>query len=362
MTLGRAIVAIDCFCVREPVKGVARIGRNFVRTLETAPPAWSFVLLGVQGPAWATIPTPANAKLDLWPKAVSRTSWYRMVLPRLLRRARPDMVHGLTDFLPRLRGVPGVVTVTEDPARRLGESGFITRLRRYEVLLSFRASLRRSASALTISRSVAEDLSARYGYSSQRVRVSYPGVDLDLLNAVPIDPGLGRYFMCFATGDDRERWPLVLEAFREVRRSDSDIALAVIGGAASAAADGVPPGVVPLGRVSDDQLAGLYLGALGLVDVATFEGFGLQVLEACHFGTPVLASELPTVVEIAGDTAITHPHPHVSWLAESMMAVAADRQRFTTTPRLATTWDGFAHATWSAYTDAVARTGSRRAD
>lgn len=352
MTGASLVVAVDCFCVRQPVKGVARIGRNFVRLLGTAPRGWSFVVLGVDSPAWASIPTPANARSQLWPKQVSRTLWYRAVLPSLLQRIRPDVVHGLADFLPRLGGVPGVVTVTEDPVRRLDGRGVKDRLRGYEVIRSFRTSLRRSTSVLAISHAVADDLSSRYRYPPTKTRVAYPGVDHDLLVAHPVEPDLGRYFLSFATGDRRERWPLVLEAFAEARRTEPQLVLAAVGGTASAVQSPIP-GVVHLGRVSDGELAGLYQGALALVDVAKFEGFGLQVLEACHFSTPIIASELATVREIAGTTALTHPRPDVSWLAQSMRSVAADPDRFRPTPRLSISWEGFARAAWSAYADAV---------
>lgn len=352
MTAAGLVVAVDCFCVRQPVKGVARIGRNFVRTLVSAPPGWSFVLLGVDGPAWASIPTPANARTQLWPKQVSRTLWYRAVLPRLLRRLRPDVVHGLADFLPRLGGVPGVVTVTEDPVRRLDRCGVRHRLRGYEVVRSFRTSLRRSTSVLAISQSVADDLSSRYCYPPTCTRVAYPGVDHDLLGACPVEPDLGRYFLSFATGDRRERWPLVLEAFAEARRTEPGLVLAAVGGTACRG-QAAAPGVVHLGRVNDDELAGLYRGALGLVDVATFEGFGFQVLEACHFSTPIIASALATVHEIAGTTAVVNPRPDVAWLAETMRLVAGDPDRFRPTPRVSTSWDGFAAAAWSAYAGAV---------
>lgn len=352
MTAASLVVAVDCFCVRQPIKGLARIGRSFVRTLGTAPPGWSFVLLGIDGPAWDYVPMPANARAELWPKPVSRTRWYRDVLPRLLRRLRPDLIHGLADFLPRLGGVPGVVTVTEDPMRRLDGGGVMSRLRGYEVMRSFRTSLRRSTSVLAISRSVADDLSSRYQYPQTRTRVAYPGVDHDLLAACPVEPDLGRYFLSFATGDRRERWTLVLEAFAEARRTEPGLVLAAVGGTACRG-QAATPGVVHLGRVNDNELAGLYRGALGLVDVATFEGFGFQVLEACHFSTPIIASALPTVREIAGTTAVVHPRPDVAWLAETMRSVASDPDRFRPTPLVSTSWDGFAAAAWSVYADAV---------
>jgi glycosyltransferase involved in cell wall biosynthesis len=57
------------------------------------------------------------------------------------------------------------------------------------------------------------------------------------------------------------------------------------------------------GYVSSDELAQLYRDALVLALPSLYEGFGLTVLEAMNAGTPVVASELPAVREIAGDAA-----------------------------------------------------------
>jgi glycosyltransferase involved in cell wall biosynthesis len=349
------LIAVDCHCIRTPTKGVARIGRNFVRMLDTAPESWSFVLFGVDDPAWDSLPLPVDASLQLLPRNVPRAAWYNIVLPRMVKRIRPDIVHGLTDLLPGLGGAAGVVTVTEDPTRRIARRSLhspVAYLRRYELVRSFRSSLERSSNVLVISRAVGMELSSRYGYRADRLRIAYPGVDPDLAGAPTSDPGYGRYLLSFATGDDRERWPLVRDAFQRARCTDPDLALVVVGRPRDAGrAD--PPGVVAVGRVSDEELASLYRHAIALVDMADFEGFGLQILEACHFGTAVIAADLPTVREITGDTAVTHPHPTVEWLAETMGTVAADPGRFQSVPLLDTSWRGFADATWAAYDEAA---------
>lgn len=59
-----------------------------------------------------------------------------------------------------------------------------------------------------------------------------------------------------------------------------------------------------MGRVSEEDLPGLYRGALALVFPSLYEGFGLPVIEAMACGTPVITSNTTSLPEVAGDAAI----------------------------------------------------------
>ena len=61
--------------------------------------------------------------------------------------------------------------------------------------------------------------------------------------------------------------------------------------------------VKTLGYVEDEDLRALYRQATVFAFPTLGEGFGLPVLEALTAGTPVLASDLPVLREVAGDAA-----------------------------------------------------------
>lgn len=68
---------------------------------------------------------------------------------------------------------------------------------------------------------------------------------------------------------------------------------------------GLPEGRVRvMGRVPDAELAVLLDRAAMLVHPSLAEGFGLSVLEAFSFGTPVVHSDDPSLVEVAGGAGI----------------------------------------------------------
>lgn len=72
---------------------------------------------------------------------------------------------------------------------------------------------------------------------------------------------------------------------------------------------GIADRVTFMGRVSENELAALYRGALCLVFPSFYEGFGLPIVEAFASGTPVVTSNVSSMPEIAGDAALlVDPH------------------------------------------------------
>jgi glycosyltransferase involved in cell wall biosynthesis len=69
---------------------------------------------------------------------------------------------------------------------------------------------------------------------------------------------------------------------------------------------GLPEGRVrPLGSVTDADLALLLSRAAVFVAPGLTEGFGLSALEALTFGTPLVHSDAPALVEVADDAGVT---------------------------------------------------------
>jgi glycosyltransferase involved in cell wall biosynthesis len=59
-----------------------------------------------------------------------------------------------------------------------------------------------------------------------------------------------------------------------------------------------------LGRVPDDDLHKLYVGARAHIHPALYEGFGLPPLEAMACGTPTIVSNVSSLPEVVGDAAL----------------------------------------------------------
>ncbi len=97
------------------------------------------------------------------------------------------------------------------------------------------------------------------------------------------------------------------------------IDLVVSGGTASIFTAGAVEGagnVIPVGFVSDDDLAALFAGALCFAFPSRTEGFGLPLLEAMVHGAPIVSADGASMPEVCGDAALYAPADDpAAWLA-----------------------------------------------
>jgi glycosyltransferase involved in cell wall biosynthesis len=117
------------------------------------------------------------------------------------------------------------------------------------------------------------------------------------------------YFLYVGSLNRRKNVPAMVRAFLTAKKkAGSKSVLALTGrpgwGAEELRAEiqAAQPGeaVRFLGFVPDDDLAPLYSGALGLLFVTLYEGFGLPAVEAFACGCPTLLSSCGSLPEIAG--------------------------------------------------------------
>jgi glycosyltransferase involved in cell wall biosynthesis len=116
------------------------------------------------------------------------------------------------------------------------------------------------------------------------------------------------------------------------KKLDPDIWLVVAGNQGPRTAFGqcelkqIPPRVFFYGAPDDATLPVLYRKALGFVHVSLYEGFGIPVLEAMACGTPVLASNVTAVPEVAGDAALLVDPTDVRAIAEGIERIVQDEE------------------------------------
>ena len=82
--------------------------------------------------------------------------------------------------------------------------------------------------------------------------------------------------------------------------------------------------VIQAGYLSNQSINYLYSGARAFVYPSFYEGFGLPILEAQEFGTPVITSDCSCMPEVAGDGAILVNPESYAALANAMQNLVDD--------------------------------------
>jgi glycosyltransferase involved in cell wall biosynthesis len=79
-----------------------------------------------------------------------------------------------------------------------------------------------------------------------------------------------------------------------------------------------------LGYLKEEELSAIWHRSLFLIFPSLFEGFGIPLVEAMRWGKPIVASNVTSVPEVAGDTAIYFDPRKPDEMAEAMCKVMED--------------------------------------
>ena len=110
------------------------------------------------------------------------------------------------------------------------------------------------------------------------------------------------YFLYVGNAKEHKNLKLLFEAFATL--SEESPSLVLISSGKEAERLQLPPRVVRIPTVTDDELASLYSQAVALVTPSLSEGFGLPVVEAQACGCPVIAVNAGSIPEVASREAI----------------------------------------------------------
>jgi glycosyltransferase involved in cell wall biosynthesis len=249
-------------------------------------------------------------------------AWEQRGLARASREHGLDAMLTWTERLPLAGGGRYLVWLFEPPTHRIRQNravgaGPYQRASDLITLALWRRSLRRAELVLTGSDATARALPP----VGTPVRTLYPGLDPAFTPAAEERGGGPPYVLHLGSRDPRDDTPNALAAFALAReRLPEGTVLRVPGGV-----DGPPaPGVEYLGRVSDSELVDLYRGAAVYLDTSLYEGFGYQVLEAMACATPVVATAVTSIPELAEGVALLCPPGSPEALADELVRVMTD--------------------------------------
>lgn len=178
------------------------------------------------------------------------------------------------------------------------------------------ALARRAAAVTTSSRAEAERIRSLHPSLAPVWPVGL-AVSPDLAQAVPSRPAavddVDRFVLSVGRLNKRKNLGVAIDGAMRSQAVTPDRPLLVVGSADFSGASADLPSSVRehvesgrlrfLGRITDGELRWVYERADCLVFLSRDEGFGLPPIEARHFGTPVVVSDIPVMREVAGTDA-----------------------------------------------------------
>ncbi len=291
---------IDATWLRpDRLSGVERYAIELVTALVRLAPGEIVLLVGPDLPA-------ALARLDVErheTQLPSRIPFDQALLPLAAARARVDLLHTLASPTPLLwRGIAALTVHDATPWLNPDATGATTR---FYVRPLYAQALSRAAAIFTVSEAAREDLIRVAGAPRERVFVTPNGVDPRFFEARAKEGPRAPYLLAVGTLEPRKNLPALLEALRLLRRDGRDLQLVVAGRqpwTQSLPVGDLAPHVRLVGTVPDEDLPSLYAGAACFVMPSLYEGFGLPLAEAMAAGVPAVASDIPALREVGGET------------------------------------------------------------
>ena len=148
------------------------------------------------------------------------------------------------------------------------------------------------------------------GAKEERIAIVGNGVDsafFDVPEKVEAAEYQGRRHVVVVGGLTRRKGgDLVLRAAQELQRQAPDLLVLVVGVGEKEfdAPASELPNVVRLGMIEVTELVRLLRGAVAMMFLSRYEGFGLPVAEAMAVGTPVVASRSAALPEVTGEAGL----------------------------------------------------------
>lgn len=292
--------------------GTGRYTAELLRALAaTAPPGWAVSSVvarhadvekaqvdGVEGPR--VLPFPARALIAAWQLGVP--FW-----------PGGDAVHAPTPLAPPRPGRRTLSITVHDTVPWTHPGTLTPRGVSWHRAMIGRAA-RRATGLVVPTQAVADELRRRVDVSVP-VQVAGHGVTEMFTDTERVSIDLPeRYVLAVGTIEPRKGVDILVRAMREL-----DVPLVLAGQRGWGQVD--TGNALVLGRLPDRELAAVLRGAAVLAAPSLAEGFGLPVLEAMAAGVPVVHSDAPALVEVAGGAGLCVPRGDVKALGTALRTV-----------------------------------------
>ncbi|MEQ8691748.1 MAG: glycosyltransferase family 1 protein, partial [Pseudomonadales bacterium] len=175
-----------------------------------------------------------------------------------------------------------------------------------ERLLMPRA-IRSADAVIAVSKFTAETIGKKFPRYQKKVQVIYQSSFLEVGGSGDCESKL---FLSVGTHEPRKNYDRLLRAFAIVLKDHPEVRLVIVGKhgwkidlQSLVHRYGLSEQVTLDTGADDKRLAQLYRECQALIMPSLYEGFGLPLVEALHFGKPIITSNCSAMPEVAADAA-----------------------------------------------------------
>lgn len=300
--------------------GLGRYTTNLLAKLQEIDKKNSYIIL-LQNKYYKKLKVPKN-----WEKIEVNASHYslkeQVILPRILNKLKPDIVHFLHFNVPFFYKGDFLVTIHDLTMHRQKRDAsqlplFLYLIKRIPYKLIFKKAAKDSKHIFVPSEFVKRDVTDYFGISKNKITVTYEGFrqidqsdEKQLLKKYKLD---SEYFIYVGNAYPHKNLKRAIEAFSLVNSGKSKKVLFAIATKKSKFEERLKKEakilkaekfVRFLGFIPQEDLSYLLKKSIAFIYPSLSEGFGLQGLESISAGTIVLASDIPTFKEIYKDNVL----------------------------------------------------------
>ena len=250
-----------------------------------------------------------------------------------------DIVHWSYPLPIKGRGAVNIYTMHDLVPLRLPYTT-LDKKREYFKLVSHLA--KHADHIVTVSETSKKDIMNILGVPESRITNTYQAVAIpEAYLSLPLDAlqdelwgafqlEYKKYFLFYGSIEPKKNIGRVIEAYVA---SNTDIPLVIVGAQAwkadqetrllkQVSSGGLKGKVIQFEYATFPQLVNLVRGALAVTFPSLYEGFGLPILESMICGTPVITSNIGSMLEVAGDAAILVDPYNTREIKQAMIEIA----------------------------------------
>ena len=272
--------------------------------------------------------------------------WFEQSLPKVFHKHEPDLFLSPDGFLSLSAAYPAGMKKFKSLAV-IHDLNFehypqdIPFLARKFFQRYFPQYARKANRIATVSEYSKQDISKTYKISPDKIDVVYDGSN-ELFKPISWEEkkkvqlkytNSEEYFLFVGALSPRKNVARLLQAFDEFKKSESSKIKLIIAGGKMFMTSKIENvynkmqfknDVIFTGRLGTDELKDVMAGALALVFVPYFEGFGIPIVEAMYCNVPVVTSNVTSMPEVAGNAGLFVDPFSVDSIKDGMLKIYKD--------------------------------------